>query len=201
MIGVQRQREARHEPAEPAEAAAHEVVHEHHARHPHQRLRHEHAQRVIAEHPHRQRLDPQRQRRLVHRHHPAAVERGEQEVVPARAHRAHRRAVVVVRPAVAAERPQVQHAGERRSAPSSSGRGRAHATARAPGPRQAQALPTGVATGATDVVAEAAERVSQEKLIGGASPPPVGAACERTSKLRKDLPRTDASVDQPSAQL
>ena len=89
-----------------------EVVDERHRRHAHQRLRHEDAERVVAEHAHRQRLHPQRQRRLVDRHHAAAIERGEQEVVPARAHRAHRRAVVVVRPAVAAQRPQVEHARE-----------------------------------------------------------------------------------------
>src|SRR3954466_393494 len=46
------------------------------------------------------------------------VERAVQECVPARAHRAHGGAVVLVRPAVAAQRPQVEersegeHAGE-----------------------------------------------------------------------------------------
>ena len=43
--------------------------------------------------------------------------------MPARAHRAHGGAVVLVGPAVAVERPQVQDAGERRSRTASSGRG------------------------------------------------------------------------------
>ena len=54
----------------------------------HQRLGHQDAQRMEAEHPDRQRLDPERERRLVDRHQPGLVERREQEVVPARAHRA-----------------------------------------------------------------------------------------------------------------
>ncbi len=108
-----RERQACHEPAHPAKAAADEVIHERHARDAHQSLRHEHAQLVIAEDPYRQRLHPQRERRLVDRHHAALVKRREQEVVPARAHRAYGRAVVVVGPSVPRQRPQVQHAGQR----------------------------------------------------------------------------------------
>ena len=65
-----------------------------------------------AEDPGRERLDPERERRLVDRHQPARVERAVEEVVPARAHRADGGAVVVVGPAVAVERPEVQHSRE-----------------------------------------------------------------------------------------
>ncbi len=113
----QRQREAGDEASEAAEAATHEVVHERHRRDPHQRLRNQQAHGVIAEHPHRQRLDPQGQRRLVHRHHPGTVEGRVQEVVPARAHRPHGGAVVGVRPAVAAQVPEVQEGGQAEQCP------------------------------------------------------------------------------------
>ena len=117
-----REREAGDRAAEAAEAPAHEVVDEDDARHPHQRLRNEDRERVEAEHAHRQRLDPQRQRRLVDRLHAARVERGVEEVVPARRHRADGRRVVGVRPVVAAERPQVQQRAQRRSGRRAPGR-------------------------------------------------------------------------------
>jgi hypothetical protein len=100
------------EAGQAAEAPAHEVVDERDRRHAHQRLRHEHAQRREAERLRRRRLHPESERRLVHRHDAAGVERPVEEVVPARAHRAHGGAVVLVRPPVAVERPQVQDAGE-----------------------------------------------------------------------------------------
>jgi hypothetical protein len=100
------------EPAGAAEAPAHEVVHERDRGDPHQRLGDEQAQRVKAEDLHRQRLHPQRERRLVHRHDAGCIERAVQERVPARAHRPHGGAVVVVREAVAVERPEVQQGGE-----------------------------------------------------------------------------------------
>ena len=53
-----------------------------------------------------------RERRLVDRHDTAGIERPEQEVVPARDHRADRRGVVAVGPAVARQVPEVQHAGD-----------------------------------------------------------------------------------------
>ena len=115
--GDRRQRE--HEPGDEAgaaaEAAAHEVVGQRDRPDPHQRLRHEERERVEAEHAHGQRLHPQRHRRLVDGHHAGAVERPEQEGIPALAHRADGRGVVLVRPAVDVERPQVQHRGEQRA--------------------------------------------------------------------------------------
>ena len=111
--GRYRQRQPRHEPADPAEASAHEVIREHHAGDPHQRLWDEQAERVITEHARGQRLHPQGERRLVDRHHAAGVKRGKQEVVPAGAHRAHRCGVVGVRPAVAPQSPQVERSRER----------------------------------------------------------------------------------------
>ena len=74
--------------------AARQVVDQRDGRDAHERLGHEDAPRVKAEGPDRERLDPQRERRLVHRHEPAGIERVVEEVVPARAHRAHGRAVV-----------------------------------------------------------------------------------------------------------
>ena len=65
-----------------------------------------------AEDPGRERLDPERERRLVHGHEPARIEGVVEEVVPARADRAHGGAVVVVGPAVAVERPEVEHSRE-----------------------------------------------------------------------------------------
>src|SRR4051794_23982259 len=100
------------EAGQAAEAPAHEVVDERNRRHAHQRLRHEHAQRVVAEGLDERDLDPERERRLVDRHHAGRVERAVEERVPARAHRAHGGAVVLVRPPVAREPPQVQDAGE-----------------------------------------------------------------------------------------
>ena len=105
------ERQAADEPGETAEAPADEVVDEHRGRDAHQRLRHEQAERVIAEDPRRQRLDPQAERRLVDRHQSARVHRREQEVVPARAHRAHGGAVVRVGPAVDGEAPEVEDRG------------------------------------------------------------------------------------------
>ena len=101
----EREHEPGDEPARAAEAPAHEVVDERDRRDAHQRLRHEHAQRVEAEHLHRQRLDPEGERRLVDGHHARGVERPVQERVPARAHRAHGGAVVLVGAAVAARAP------------------------------------------------------------------------------------------------
>ena len=107
-----RQHQPGGEPGDPAEAPAHEVVEKADARNPHQRLRHEDAERVEPEDPDRKRLDPQGERRLVDGHDPARVERAVEEVVPARRHRPDRRAVVVVGPAVPAQRPQVEHGRE-----------------------------------------------------------------------------------------
>ena len=112
-----RQHEPGHEAGRAPPQAAREVVDERDRGDAHERLRHEDAPRVKAEDPRRKRLDPERERRLVHRHQPARVERVVEEVVPARAHRAHGRAVVVVRPAVAVERPQVQHSCEQQQGP------------------------------------------------------------------------------------
>ena len=61
----------------------------------------------------RQRLHPDGERRLVDRHQPGAIHRREQEVVPARAHRADGGGVVRVRPAVDREVPQVEDPGNR----------------------------------------------------------------------------------------
>ena len=97
--------------------AAREVIDERDRGDAHERLGHEDAPRMKAEDPGRERLDPERERRLVHRHQPTGVERVVEEVVPARAHRAHGRAVVLVRPPVAIERPQVQHAREEQEGP------------------------------------------------------------------------------------
>ena len=108
----QRQHRTRDEPARAAEAPRDEVVDEPDRRDAHQRLRHEHRPRVEAEHAHGQRLHPQRHRRLVDRHHAAGVQRAVQERVPRPGHRAHRARVVLVRPPVARQRPQVQRARE-----------------------------------------------------------------------------------------
>ena len=112
--GHRRQRE--HEPGAEAggaaEAPARQVIDQRDAAHAHQRLRHQHAPGAEAERPHRQGLDPECERRLVDGHDTTAVERPEQERVPALAHRANGRAVVLVREAVAAERPEVEHPGQ-----------------------------------------------------------------------------------------
>ena len=204
VIGVSREREAGHEAADAPEAPAHEVVDEHHARHAHQRLRHEHAQRVVAEDPHRQRLHPQRERRLVDRHHAARVERRVQEVVPARAHRAHGRAVVVVGPAVSRRAPTGSAAPASAISADQLGPGRLAASALDQVRRRRRATRR---AGAAEAVCGAAERVCQEKLIGGASPPRVGAACESNLKFVRSDPVRSAragrpgSLDQPSAEL
>jgi hypothetical protein len=120
---------ARSRPCAPQ--AARQVVDQRDRRDAHERLGHQDAPRVKAEDPGRQRLDPERERRLVHRHQPARVERVVEEVVPARAHRAHGRAVVLVRPPVAVERPEVQRAARSSRAPSSGKGSRAAARERA----------------------------------------------------------------------
>ena len=112
-----------------------EVVDERDGRDAHQRLRHEQAQRVEAEDLDERDLDPLRERRLVDRHHPGLVERAVEERVPARGHRADRGAVVLVRPAVAAERPEVQEARRGRAARRAPGAG---AGGRAPAPGNAR---------------------------------------------------------------
>ena len=110
--GRDREDEAGDEARRAAPHAPRQVVDERDGRDAHERLRDEDAQRVKAEDPGRERLDPEGQRRLVDRHEPARVERAVEEVVPARAHRAHGGAVVLVGPAVAIERPEVQHPAE-----------------------------------------------------------------------------------------
>ena len=69
-------------------------------------------QRTPPEHAHGQRLHHQRQRRLVHRHDARGVQRPVEERVPRGRHRANRARVVLVRPAVLRQRPQVQSARE-----------------------------------------------------------------------------------------
>ncbi len=93
-----------------AEAPVRRVVGERDGPDAHQRLRDEHAPGAEAERARGQRLHPEGERRLVDGHHSSRVERAIQERVPARAHRAHGGAVVLVGEAVAIERPQVEHA-------------------------------------------------------------------------------------------
>ena len=112
-IGVSASASPATKPAGAPEAAARQVVDEPDGRDAHQRLRHEHRPRREAEGARRQRLHPQRERRLVDRHDAGWIEGAEEEVVPALRHRADGGAVVLVRPAVACQRPQVQGGGQR----------------------------------------------------------------------------------------
>ena len=106
------EREARDEAGRAAPQAARQVIDEPDRRDAHQRLRHEQAQGVEAEHLHERHLDPGGERRLVDGHRAGCIERAVEERVPARAHRAHGGAVVLVGPAVLGQAPQVQDAGD-----------------------------------------------------------------------------------------
>ena len=126
------EREAGDEAGRAPPQAAREVVDERDRRDAHQRLRHEQAQRVEAEHLHERDLHPRAQRRLVDRHRAGGVERAVEERVPARAHRAHGGAVVLVGPAVLGQPPEVQDAGDQQEQGQlGPQRGRASATAAA----------------------------------------------------------------------
>ena len=107
------ERETGDEAADAAEAAARQVPGEPDGGDAHDRLGHEDRPRGQAEGARGQRLHPQRERRLVHRHDAGWIEGAEEEVVPALRHRADGCAVVVVRPAVRVERPEVQGGGQR----------------------------------------------------------------------------------------
>ena len=107
-------------------------------------------QRAEAEGPHRQRLDPEGQRRLVDRHDARLVEGGEEEVVPARAHRAHGGAVVGRWPSRWCSSAQRFRTPRARAAPASSGRSsameRRPPAAAGPGARRSAAV-VGVCAG------------------------------------------------------
>ena len=113
--------------------------------HAHQCLGHEHAERMEAEDPRRQRLHPESQRRLVDGHQAAGIHRGPEEVVPAAGHRADRRGVEGVGPAVDAQSPEVEDAGHAQHAQQLGSRpqpvpDRGDEARRAREPRRAQGL-------------------------------------------------------------
>ena len=119
VVARDRDRDRRRGEREPGDEAgrappqtAREVVDERDRRDAHQRLRHEQAQRVEAEHLHERHLHPRAERRLVDRHRAGGVEGAVEEGVPARAHRAHGGAVVLVGPAVLGQPPEVEDAGD-----------------------------------------------------------------------------------------
>ena len=175
VIGVSASTSPVDEPGGPAEAPAHKVIGQRDRADAHQRLGHEHARRAEAERPGRQRLDPQRQRRLVHRHDAGGVKRVVEEVVPAARHRPHGGRVVGVGPAVAVQRPEVEHGDdhEQREQLRRRQRRRAHGGARG-------------AQGSVDIASRIGAALSASRRPCG---PLWGRALSRLSGPPSPLPR------------